>query len=119
MHSRRTDTGLNGALCVFWVESGHRASLRRLLEKAMEWVAMVSCGAYKHRSATNSGWISIYRLRCVDRTGKLQATSRSAAPTGRYMAGTAAFEPLQRRPWWYPRPTIVESFHYFINIRYG
>ena len=42
---------------------------------------------------------------------------RSAA--GPLRAGTAAFEPLQRRPWWYPRPTIVESFHYFINIRYG
>ena len=49
----RTDTGLNDALCVFWVEGRRHASLRRLLEKAMEWVAMVSCGAYKHRSATN------------------------------------------------------------------
>ena len=56
---RRTDTGLNGALCVYWVEGGRRASFRRLLEKAMEWVAMVSWGAYEHRSATNSGWISI------------------------------------------------------------
>ena len=56
---RRTDTGLNSALCVFWVEGRRHASLRRLLEKAMEWVVMVSCGAYKHRSATNSGWISI------------------------------------------------------------
>ena len=50
---------MNGALCVYWVEWGRHASLRRLLAKAMEWVAMVSCGAYKHRSATNSGWISI------------------------------------------------------------
>ena len=56
---RRTDTGLNSVLCVFWVEGRRRASLRRLLEKAMEWMAMVICGAYKHRSATNSGWISI------------------------------------------------------------
>ena len=79
---RRTDTGLNDALCVSWVEGGRHASFRRLLEKAMEWVAMVSCGAYKHRSATNSGWISIYSLRRVDRTGKLQATSRTASPSG-------------------------------------
>ena len=56
---RRTDTGLNDGLCMYWVEGRRHASLRRLLEKAMEWVAMVSCGAYKHRSATNSGWISI------------------------------------------------------------
>ena len=84
---RRTATGLNGALCMYWVEGGRRASLRRLLEKAMEWVAMVSCGAYKHRSATNSGWISIYSLRRVDRTGKLQAASRTASPSG----------PLRRR----------------------
>ena len=58
-HARRTDTGLNAALCVFWVEGRRSASLRRLLEKAMEWVAMVICGAYKRRAATNSGWISI------------------------------------------------------------
>ena len=70
---RRTATGLNGVLCMYWVEGGRHASLRRLLEKAMEWMAMVSCGAYKHRSATNSGWISIYSLRRVDRTGKLPA----------------------------------------------
>ena len=57
--SKRTATGLNGVLCVSWVEGGRRASLRRLLEKAMEWEAMVSCGAYKRRAATNSGWISI------------------------------------------------------------
>ena len=50
---RRTATGLNDALRVYWVEGRRRASLGRLLEKAMEWVAMVSCGAYKHRSATN------------------------------------------------------------------
>ena len=56
---RSTDTGLNGALCVYWVEGRRRASLRRLLEKAMEWVVMVSCGAYKRQAATNSGWISI------------------------------------------------------------
>ena len=59
MRSRSTDAGLNGALCAHWVEGGRRASLRRLLEKAMEWVAMVICGAYKRRAATNSGWISI------------------------------------------------------------
>ena len=56
---RRTDTGLNSVLCVFWVEGRRRASLRRLLEKAMEWEAMVICGAYKRRAATKSGWISI------------------------------------------------------------
>ena len=41
------------------VEGRRRASLRRLLEKAMEWMAMVICGAYKRRAATKSGWISI------------------------------------------------------------
>ena len=56
---RRTDTGLNSALCVFWVERGRHASFRRLLEKAMKWEAMVSYGAYKRRAATNLGWISI------------------------------------------------------------
>ena len=61
---RRTDTGLNSVLCVFWVEGRRRASLRRLLEKAMKWEAMVSYGAYKRRAATNLGWISIYNLRC-------------------------------------------------------
>ena len=69
----------------------------------------------REKEVSDIGWTSagdFQSLRRVDRTGKLQATSRSAAPTGRYMAGTAAFEPLQRRPWWYPRPTIVESFHY-------
>ena len=50
---RRTDTGLNSVLCVFWVEGRRRASLRRLLEKAMEWMAMGSYGAYKRRAATN------------------------------------------------------------------
>ena len=56
---RRTDTGLNGVLCMYWVEGGRHASLRRLLEKAMKWEAMVICGAYKRRAATNLGWISI------------------------------------------------------------
>ena len=35
-HFRSTGTGLNGALCGYWVEGGRRASLRRLLEKAMK-----------------------------------------------------------------------------------
>ena len=113
---RRTDTGLNDALCVSWVEGGRHASFRRLLEKAMEWVAMVSCGAYKHRSATNSGWISIYSLRRVDRTGRLPAISRTAETPGRYEGVGAAFEPLQRRPWRYPRPDMVESFHYTVRL---
>ena len=56
---RRTDTGLNDGLCMYWVEGRRHASLRRLLEKAMKWEAMVSYGAYKRRAATNLGWISI------------------------------------------------------------
>eukprot|EP01043_Picozoa_sp_COSAG02_P028740 COSAG02_NODE_1756_length_11052_cov_5.309230_11_plen_97_part_00 len=34
---------------------------------------------------------------------------RSAAPPGRYVAGRAAFEPLQRRPAEFHHPDIVES----------
>ena len=46
-------------LYVFWVGGGRRASPRKLEEKVMRWVAMVSCGAYKHQSATNPVAISI------------------------------------------------------------
>jgi hypothetical protein len=38
--------------------------------------------------------------------------SRSAAPPGRYVAGRAAFEPLQRRSAGFHRPDIVESLKY-------
>ena len=39
--------------------------VRRLLEKGRKWVAMLNYGAYKHRTATNPGSISIIIVRCV------------------------------------------------------
>ena len=67
IRSKSTDAGLNGALCEHWVEGGRRASSRRLQEKAMRWVAMVSYGAYKRRAATIRTSISI----SVARSGHL------------------------------------------------
>jgi hypothetical protein len=52
----------------------------------------------------------ISSARSVDPLRKLQATPRSAAPPGRYVAFLAAFEPLQRRSAGFHRPDIVESF---------
>ena len=101
MRSRSTDAGLNGALCAHWVEGGRRASSRRLQEKAMRWVAMVSYGAYKRRAATYRTSISI----SVARSGHLARQSpvkrrplRSPAREQRRRGCSSAPSTRRRRP---------------------
>ena len=56
---------MNSRLCVCWVLGGRHTSSKRLLEKGRKWVAIVNYGAYKHRTATNPGSISIRIARYV------------------------------------------------------